>query len=219
MRLLVDSAELEAICEALMTGFVAGVTMNPTLLRRAGVPASRVPDLARAVLAAGAKEIHLQATADGVPALVHEGRKLAAIDPTRVRVKLVATPVGYRAATALAAEGIGVTLTGVYTLGQALVADSVAARSIAVYLGRIRDAGEDGLALIGRMQMLLDAQRSEVEILAASIREPEELAELALLGVASATVAQPILTRMLESDATAAAAAVFAEDAEAIAQT
>lgn len=217
MRILVDSADLAAIRDALETGFVAGVTTNPTLLRRAGVPAAAVTDLARSILAAGADELHLQATADDVTGLVAEARRLVAIDPARIRIKLVATPDGYRAARTLVAEHIGVTLTGVYTVRQALVADSVGARSIAVYLGRLRDAGQDPLALVGSMQALLDAQASGVDILAASIREPGELVDLALLGVASATVAPPVLHRMLESDATAAAAAAFAEDAEAIA--
>lgn len=218
MRILVDSADLAAIRDALATGFVAGVTTNPTLLRRAGVPAAGVTDLARSILAAGADELHLQATADDAAGLVEEAQRLVAIDPARVRVKLVATPDGYRAARILAIDHVRVTLTGVYTVRQALVADSVGARSIAVYLGRLRDAGQDPMALVGSMQALLDAQSSEVEILAASIREPGELVELALLGVASATVAPHVLHRMLESDATAAAAAAFAEDAEAIAR-
>lgn len=217
MRILVDSAELAAIRDALATGFVAGVTTNPTLLRRAGVPAVGVTDLARSILAAGADELHLQATATDAAGLVEEARRLAAIDPARVRIKLVATPDGYRAARTLAADHVPVTLTGVYTVRQALVADSVGARSIAVYLGRLRDGGQDPMALVGSMQALLEAQSSAVQILAASIRDPGELVELALLGVASATVAPPVLHRMLESDATAAAAAAFAEDAEAIA--
>lgn len=37
MRLYVDSADLNAIERALATGYVHGVTINPTLLRRAGL--------------------------------------------------------------------------------------------------------------------------------------------------------------------------------------
>jgi len=217
MRILVDTAELEAVREALATGFVAGVTTNPTLLRRARVSASGVADLARAILAAGAGELHLQATASDADALVAHARELVALDPERVHIKLVATPDGYRAAATLAGEGVKVTLTGVYTARQTLVAHSVGARSAAVYLGRLRDSGQDPLAVVGRMQAVLNAQHSDVEILAASIREAGELVDLALLGVASATVAPGVLGRMLESDATAAAAAAFADDAEAIA--
>lgn len=219
MRILVDSADLVAIHEALETGFVAGVTTNPTLLRRAGVSRSGVAALARAALEAGAGEVHLQAYADDTAGMVRQGLELVAIDPARIRVKLVATSAGYGAAAALAAEGVNVTLTAVYTLRQALAAQSVGARSIAIYLGRLRDGGSDPIDLAGRMQELLRAQGAGVEILAASIRDPDELAELALRGIASATLAPTILTRFLDSDATARDAAAFATDTQALGES
>ncbi|NTU84420.1 MAG: hypothetical protein HGA45_34495, partial [Chloroflexales bacterium] len=75
MEILIDSAEIEAIRQALATGFVAGVTTNPTLLRRAGVRAAEVPDLARQALALGAREVHLQAYAGDVEGM------LSALEP------------------------------------------------------------------------------------------------------------------------------------------
>jgi transaldolase len=219
MRILVDSADIDAIRTALRTGFVAGVTTNPTLLRRAGVARSAVPTLARAALEAGARELHLQAYADDTPGMISEGLRFVEIDPARIHVKVVATPAGYAAAAALAAEGVNVTLTAVYTLSQALVAESVGARSIAIYLGRMRDAGADPMDLAGQMQELLRAQGAGVEILAASIRDPSELAELAIRGVASATVAPTILDGLLDSDLTARDAVAFATDTLALTDT
>lgn len=217
MRILVDTAHLDAIHEALKTGFVAGVTTNPTLLRRAGVSRSGVSGLARAAFAAGAGEVHLQAYADDTPGMIREGLEFVELDSARVHVKLVATRAGYRAAAALSAKGVNVTMTAVYTLSQALVAQSVGARSIAIYLGRLRDAGADPMALAGRMQDLLRAQGADVDILAASIRDPGELAELAIRGVASATVAPAIIERLLDSDATTRDALVFSTDARSVA--
>jgi len=216
MRILVDSAELAAITAALASGFVAGVTTNPTLLRRAGVRARELPELVRQILAAGAGELHLQVYGSTADDMLREGRALVALDPARVWVKLVATPAGYQAAARLAAEGARVTLTAVYTPRQALLAQSVGARAVAIYLGRMRDAGLDALALAGQMQAILRAQHAEVQILAASIRAPEELDALAALGIASATLAPPVLAQLLDSDATARAAAGFADDARAM---
>lgn len=216
MRILVDSAEIEAIKTALASGFVAGVTTNPSLLRRAGVAGRAVPELARQLLAAGAGELHLQVYGTTVEAMLREGRELAALDPARVRVKLVANPAGYQAAARLVAAGVRITLTAVYTTRQALLAQSVGAQAIAIYLGRMRDAGLDAMALAGQMQQILRAQGAGVEILAASIRTPEELSELGALGVASATLAPPVLAQLLDSEATARAAEGFAEDARAL---
>lgn len=217
MRILVDSADLGAIRDALTTGFVAGVTTNPTLLRRAGVSRSGVLGLARAAFAAGAGEVHLQAYAEDTPGMIRDGLEFVELDAARVHVKLVATRAGYRAAAALSAKGVNVTMTAVYTLNQTLVAQSVGARSIAIYLGRLRDAGVDAMELAGRMQALLGAQGADVDILAASIRDPGELAELAIRGVASATVAPAILERLLDSDATTRDALVFTTDARSVA--
>ena len=216
MRILVDSADLDEIRAALEMGFVAGVTTNPTLLRRAGVSRSGVPALVRAALGAGAGEVHVQAHADDTAGMIREGLALAEVDPARIHVKVVATPAGYRAAAALAGAGVNVTLTAVYTLGQALAAQSVGARSIAIYLGRLRDAGADPMVLAGQMQELLRAQGAGVDILAASIREPSELTDLATRGVASATVAPAILGGLVVSAATARDAFTFATDAQAL---
>ena len=217
MRILVDSADLGAIRDALKTGLVAGVTTNPTLLRRAGVSRSGVLGLARAAFAAGAGEVHLQAYAEDTPGMIRDGLEFVEVDAARVHVKLVATRAGYRAAAALSTKGVNVTMTAVYTLNQALVAQSVGARSIAIYLGRLNDAGVDAMELAGRMQALFGAQGADVDILAASIRDPGEVAELAIRGVASATVAPAILERLLDSDATTRDALVFTTDARSVA--
>lgn len=219
MRLFVDSAEIRTIAEALTCGYIYGVTTNPTLLRRANVPKYQVPELAHQAFANGAQEIQLQVYATEPHLMVQEGKELAQIDPQRVVVKIPATPAGYTAAVQLAHMGIRITLTAVYTLSQALVAQSVGAHYIAVYLGRMRDEGLDALSAIKDMQAIQVAQRSPVEILAASIREPQDVEALGMLGVGAATLPPALLGALLFSPATARAAAVFSEDAFAIAST
>lgn len=216
VKILLDSAMRADIQPALRSGFVAGVTTNPTLLRRAGVRTAEVAALAQAILAWGAGELHLQVYAPDAAGMLAEAAQLLAIDPTRVIVKIPATPAGYCAAVQLVHEGARVTLTAVYTLRQVLLAHSVGAHYAAIYLGRMRDAGLDALALVGQMQTLLRAQSSPMKILAASIRDPDEVTQLALAGIESATLPAPILAQLLDSDTTAQAAAAFAEDARAI---
>jgi transaldolase len=216
MKILIDSAEREAIRHALGTGFVYGVTTNPTLLRRANVRAADAPDLARQAIAWGAREIHLQVYAPDAAEMLVEARRLLAVDTERVVVKIPATPDGFRAAAQLAHDNCPVTLTAVYTLRQALLAASIGAQYVAVYLGRMRDAGLGALDLVRQMQTLLSAQRANVTILAASIRDADEIVTLGLAGVGAATLPAALIERLAESEATAAAAAVFGEDARAI---
>src|SRR6266508_1580981 len=216
MNILIDSAAIDDIRHALDTGFVAGVTTNPTLLRRAGVRAAAVPTLVQQVVAAGAREIHLQVYAADVAGMLAEALQLIALDPARVVVKIPATPAGFCAAQRLVQGGARVTLTAVYTLRQALLAQSVGAAYIAIYIGRMRDAGLDAMALAGQMQALLNAQAAAVAILAASIREPDELVALGQACIGAATLPVAIIDRLLDSEATAQAAEVFGADARAL---
>lgn len=216
MRLFIDSADREAIRAALGTGLVYGVTTNPTLLGRANVRAADAPDLARQAIAWGAREVHMQVYAADAAGMLKQARQLLALDTERVVVKIPATPEGFRAAAELAHDNCPVTLTAVYTLRQALLAGSIGAQYVAVYLGRMRDAGLGALDLVRQMQALLGAQRLATTILAASIRDADEIVTLGLAGVGAATLPAQLIDRLVESEATTAAAATFGEDARAI---
>ncbi|MDQ3928506.1 MAG: transaldolase, partial [Chloroflexota bacterium] len=216
LRIYIDSADLVEIREALVSGYVHGVTTNPTLLRRAGVRADAVPDLAQQVLAYGARELHLQTYAEDVQGIIRDGAALAGLDPARVVVKVPATAQGFAAASQLSSRGLRVTLTAVYTVRQAILAHAVGAHYIAVYVGRMRDRGLDAAQLVAQMQKVLDVQRSSVEILAASVRAPEEIETLAEAGVATVTLPLKVLRQLPESPATSAAAATFLEDSQVL---
>lgn len=216
MHLFVDSADPAAFIAALARGFVYGVTTNPTLLRRATMSAGAVPKLVEQALEHGAQEIQLQVYAEDQAGMVREGILLHQLAPERIVIKIPATPEGFVAAAELTRQKIRVTLTAVYTVQQALLAQSVGASYIAVYLGRMHDAGIDSLAIVGQMQALFHAQHANVQILAASIRSPAEVEALGVLGVGAATLPPPLLEQLPLSPHTELAAATFSEDAAAI---
>jgi transaldolase len=216
VHIFIDSADIQTIEQALKSGYVYGVTTNPTLLQRANVRVSQVIPLAKQIIELGARELHLQVYSEEPSQILPEATRLVEIDPERVVVKIPATSAGYAATAQLAAQGVRVTLTAVYAVTQAILAQSVGARYIAVYLGRMRDEGLDALALIGQMQRTLDAQRASVEILAASVRSPAEVEAVAELQVAAVTLPLAVLQQLPESPKTIAAAAAFSEAVRAL---
>ena len=216
MHIFIDSAEVQTIEQALKTGYVYGVTTNPTLLQRANVRIQQVPSLAQQIIELGARELHLQVYAEDSNGMFQDAARLVEIDPTRVVIKIPATQAGISAAAQLAAQGVRITLTAVYTVAQAILAMSVDAQYIAVYLGRMRDDGLDALALVRQMQRTLDAQHSSIQILAASIRTPAEVEALAELGIAAATLPLAVIQQLPESSGTMAAAAAFATAARSL---
>lgn len=214
LRLFLDSADPEAWRTWLPSGLFHGITTNPTLLRRATQPCrlDRLTELTGEALQLGARELHLQAWGDDLTAC---GRRLAAIAPGRIWVKLPITRAGTAAAQALLAEGIPVTFTACYEPAQVLLAAALGADYIAPYLGRISDQGRDGPAELIRMQRCIDGLGSPLRLLVASLREPAELAALAAEGLDTFTFSPAIAEALFAVEATAAAALQFEQDAAA----
>ncbi|SED80091.1 transaldolase family protein [Ruania alba] len=205
-RLYVDSADPEAAAPLLASSLVYGVTTNPTILDRAGRTAGEIPTLYETWAAAGAREIYFQAWGGAEDLLEQRARDILALGDLAV-VKVPATRAGFAVGARLAREGAPVLLTAVTTPAQALAAVSVGIRYLAAYLGRMRDAGFDALTEIARMQAICAG--TDTNVLAASLRTPEDAVALAEAGVPYVTAAPEILWGMLDHEATDAAAAAF----------
>lgn len=214
MRIYVSSAESSVIYTALSSGYVCGVTINPTFLRRANVPTRQVPALIQQAVSWGAQEVHTQVYSDRAARMISEARELSAIDPQHVVVRMPAIPDGYAAAAQLHKQSIRLTLTAVYTLPQVLVAESVGADYIVAYLGRMRDSGLDGMAQIARMQELIHLQEANVTLIAGSVREAIQVEKLGLVGIKAVTLPSAVLEKLLESPFTTQAANIFHDDAQ-----
>lgn len=214
MRLYLDSADQTQWQAWLPVGLFAGVTTNPTLLERARMICSieQLQTLAHRSFDLGVKELHLQAWGGDIERLVRTGTALAAIDE-RVVVKLPITHNGTSAAAQLIARGIRVTLTGVYTRHQALVAAAVGANYAAPYLGRIDDLTNKGREELVAMQQALDGVGSTTRLLVASIRSIDDMAFLATQGLNAFTISADIATALFDVMATNESAATFEQAA------
>lgn len=205
-RLYVDSADLSRVTPLLSAGVVHGVTTNPTILERGGRTAAEIPDLYARWESEGAAEVFFQTWGASRSEMLRNAEMIRGLGE-RVAVKVPATAEGFAAASALAADGASVLVTAVYSVGQALAAASIGARYIAPYLGRLRDAGVDGDALIARMQHACAG--SETDVLAASLRSADDIVSLRLAGVPYFTAAPDVLDELLQHDVSDASAAEF----------
>ena len=196
-RLYVDSADLDRVSRLLAAGVVQGVTTNPTILERGGRTAAEIPDLYARWAAEGAKEIFFQTWGGDTASFLRNAEGLLGLGD-RVVVKVPATAAGFAAASALLRDGATVLVTAVYSVAQALACASIGAQYIAPYLGRMRDAGIDGDAVIARMQEVCAGSVSNV--LAASLRSPADLVGLRLAGVPYFTAAPDVIEQMLFDD-------------------
>jgi transaldolase len=209
MRFYIDSAEVSLLEPLLKTGVFHGVTTNPLILRQAGVATKQLSTLTDRVFALGARELFLQSWGEDVVSLHAQGQMLARFSE-KVVVKLPATREGIEAAARLSKGGVRVCITAVYAPFQALLAASVGAEYVAPYLGRMNDAGRDGLRMIGQMSEALRGTGSSCEILAASVRTPEDVARLSERGVRCITVSPAVAEKFFQEPLTLEAAKAFA---------
>lgn len=210
-RFYADSAIVDDVSDVLANGLVHGVTTNPTILERAHRSVRDIPQLYAQWEAEGAQEIFFQTWGDSAKSMLANAERLAALG-SRVVVKVPATRHGFTVAAALVDAGTTVLVTAVYAQSQALVAATLGARYIAPYLGRLNDAGRDGVAEISAMQALVAG--SGTDVLAASLRTPEDIVSLAVGGVPFFTAAPAVILAALSNDVSERSAVEF-EDAVA----
>ena len=196
-RFYVDSARVDEVSEVLRDGLVHGVTTNPTILERAHRSVADAPELYARWVSEGAHEVFFQAWGESRGQLLHAAEGILALGPKAV-VKVPATRDGFVAAAELSRSGATVLLTAVYSPAQALMAATLGVRYIAPYLGRMQDSGLDGIAEIAEMTALVAG--SGTDVLAASLRTPDAIVALAVLGVPYFTAAPAVILAVLHHD-------------------
>ena len=213
-HLYLDSADITELRACLPHPVIHGVTTNPTLLKRAGVSRAALPDLLAELLSLGAKQVQAQVqSADVAGMLADADALLRLFGKGQLVIKIPATRAGFQAGAQLSARGVPVTYTAVYAAEQAHFAGQLGAAYAAPYLGRLQDAGLDGLALIGQMQRLVAASGASTRLLVASVRSRDAYLSLLDLGVGSITIPPRLFPELMDHEATRAAERGFLADA------
>lgn len=208
LSLYVDSATRDEVEPLLDIGIFRGITTNPTILDRAGLSGKDIPDVYEWAVAAGAQEVFLQTWGETAEELERRGREFTELGE-RVVVKVAATRTGLQAATHLAAAGIPVLLTVVYSAMQAVTAACAGATYLAPYVGRMADAGREARSETVAMVELLRASQSTTRVLAASVRSTADLVYLTRHGVDAFALPPSVADKLFDDRLTEEAANAF----------
>jgi len=212
-RFFLDTASPKEWNELLPLGIFHGVTTNPVLLERANQPCTipHLHQLASQVLLE-TNEFMAQTWGSNSQELYENGMALSLPDRDRIVVTVPVTSVGTAAASMLIRSGVRVCLTACYASHQALVASGVGAEYLAPDLGRMADAGKDGMAECAQMNRIGKGLKSDTRILVASIRDVKSFEHLAAQGLDTFTFS-PEICRSLFVEKLTDDAAVDFEDA------
>ncbi|MBR3064861.1 MAG: fructose-6-phosphate aldolase [Bacteroidales bacterium] len=214
MKFFLDTANVDDIRKANDMGVICGVTTNPSLIAKEGRDFKQVvAEIASIVDGPISGEV--KATTTDAEGMIREGREIAKIHKNMV-VKIPMTVEGLKACHTLAAEGIKVNMTLIFTANQALLAARSGAAFVSPFVGRLDDISVRGTDLISEVAEIFHAHGISTEIIAASIRHPMHVTECALAGADISTVPYKVIEQMTKHPLTDQGIEKFRKDYEAV---
>ena len=178
MKLFLDTANLDEIRAIKKWGVLGGCTTNPSLLAKEH---NDWEVQMKEVCAEVDGPVSLETTEKDADAIYEEGLKLAGVAPNAV-VKVAMTPEGLEAGKRLIDQNIPVNVTLTFSPAQAILAAEIGATYVSPFLGRIDDAGSDGMHALREICEIYEVQGYDTLVLAASLRHPMHVVEAARLG-------------------------------------
>lgn len=218
MQFFVDTANLDQIKEAHSLGILDGVTTNPSLMAKEGIKGTAAihkhyVDICNIVDGPVSAEVF----STDFEGMMSEAHELAALHKNIV-VKIPMLKDGIKAIKSLTNEGIRTNCTLVFSAGQAILAAKAGATFVSPFIGRLDDAGQDGIELIGQIADIYAIHGFETKVLAASIRNPLHIIKCAEVGADVVTCPLPSILGLLYHPLTDLGIAKFVEDSKKMAE-
>jgi transaldolase len=194
MKFFLDTANLDQIKEAASWGIIDGVTTNPSLVSKENM---KFEELIKEICRIVPGPISAESVSTKAEDIVVEARGLASL-ADNVVVKVPICLEGLKAIKTLAAEGIDVNTTLIFSPSQALLAAKAGARYVSPFVGRLDDISHDGLDLVDQILTIYNNFGIETEVIVASIRHPLHVVEAALMGADIATMPFAALEKLVK---------------------
>ncbi len=192
MKFFLDTANLEEIEKIAAWGIIDGVTTNPSLIAKEGVP---FEDQIRRICGLVDGDVSAEVISTAANEMIAEGRALAKIH-RNVVVKLPLTKEGIIACAALSKEAIRVNVTLCFSAAQALLAAKAGAYIVSPFVGRVEDIGWSGVKLIEDCVLIFKNYGFQTQVLATSIRGPLQVIESAKAGAHIVTLPPKVLDQL-----------------------
>ena len=214
MELFLDTANIDEIRQGARLGVIRGVTTNPSLAAKEGI--GRFEDYKSAVQEIASiidGPISVEVISSDVEGMMTEGRDIAGWIPNPW-VKLPSTLAGLEAMAILTKDNIKVNQTLCFSVNQALLGAHAGATVVSPFVGRLDDAGHEGMELVGDIVSVYRRYDLKTKVMAASIRHPLHCVMAAKAGADISTVPFSVLMQMMKHPLTDAGQTRFLQDWE-----
>ena len=210
-----DTANIEEIEKLIPTGFVDGVTTNPSLIAKQG---TNMAETIKTICELIDGPVSAEVTATKYEQMLKEGEYLASL-AKNVAVKVPLTIEGLKTCKSLREKGIMVNVTLCFSAAQALLAAKAGATFISPFVGRLDDIGEKGMDLIEDIVVMYENYAFETEVLVASLRTKQHVIDSAVIGAHVATLPPKVIYELYEHDLTKKGLDAFLSDWNKTGQT
>ena len=198
MRIFLDTANIEQIRQAAKLGIISGVTTNPSLVaKESTADYETVIKTICSIITGPETSVSAEVLAEDAQSMIEEAQIKASWAPN-VTIKIPATAAGLEAISTLSKEKIKINMTLCFSVNQALLGALAGATYISVFVGRLDDAGHDGMQIVRDVVEVFNNYKNlETQVIAASIRHPLHCVTAARAGAHIATVPYNVLMQMI----------------------
>lgn len=193
MKLFIDTANVDEIKAAARLGILSGVTTNPSLIAKEG---RKFEDVIKEITEIVDGPISAEVISPVAEGMVSEAKELAKIHPNIV-IKIPVCAEGLVAVKELSALGIKTNVTLIFSAAQALLAAKAGATYVSPFIGRLDDIADNGSELIEDISDIFSIHGIETEIIAASIRGPQDAIRAAKAGAHISTIPYKVILQMI----------------------
>lgn len=216
-QLFLDTASIDEIREAASWGVLDGVTTNPTLMMRAGTADLEANTLKIVDIVQGPVSAEVLSTA--AAGMIEEAREILAWSE-HVFVKIPTTVEGLKAMREISSWPNGrINATLIFSPAQAYLVARAGASFASIFVGRMDDAGLDGMEVVRQTRAIFDNYGFDCQVLAASIRHTAHVVDALLAGADIITLPFGVLQKMIRSPFTDVGLERFLADWAKIAQS
>ncbi|HOT91595.1 MAG TPA: fructose-6-phosphate aldolase [Anaerolineae bacterium] len=208
--IFLDTANIEEIREAAAWGVLDGVTTNPTLMFKAGTANRKEQTLKIVDIVRGSVSAEVIST--DAAGMIEEAREILSWSDY-VYVKIPTIPEGLKAMREISRWPNGrINATLIFSANQAFLAAKAGASYASIFLGRLDDAGLDGMEVVRQTRQIFDNYGFSCQVLAASIRHTMHVTQALLAGADILTMPFPVLKTMMHSPFTDVGLQRFLDD-------
>ncbi len=196
MKIFLDCSDVDLIKQSYSTGLIDGVTTNPSLMLKNGQDPLKVLKEITSIFPWDAS-ISAEVVGETVEDMLAMADTYLEIAPN-ITIKVPCTRTGLKACKDLSEDEVAVNVTLIFSAAQAILAAKAGATYVSPFIGRLNDQYWDGISLVEEISDVCTTHGSKTQVLAASIREPIQVAKCFRVGADICTLPWDIFNKMYD---------------------